>query len=294
MGGYRLPEPTGGQGHFTFPADQSYIHRYPITVVDASNATMNGQALGAEQQSALAQATGGINVMYEVADVATAVREDGAITVTGRLQFGNGDAPPPVVLYSYRLEGTAVDTEGQPVEGMTVGTNSPEFRWTFSQPTDAQGEYTSLLWPTDPGAFNVLLIDNDKYYPLPDGEKVRFPLYASARLDVTLDRSTDTISVTEPVTIPGHIFDALLVGVLQDGAPVKPVSMTWPTEQGRFQIVLPASSAGKTLTWWQWETNFFSAAAADPGGPVNLSEWPTVLGPHTPRGMAKLELPARP
>lgn len=292
VGGYRVPEPTDEQGRFSFPADHSIIQRYPVQVVDAANATVNGSTLSEAQQAALTQAQGGINVSYVVTEVQTSVRADGAISVTGAVQFDDGTTPPPVVLYSYRLTGTVQDTSGQPVEGMLVGVNSQEFRWTFSEPTDAQGNYTSLYWPTDPRPFNVLLIQGNEDYPIAHGQRVLFPLYNSAGMDVTLDRSAGAITVTKPALIDGRIYDALLVGLLHDGEPVQPISATWPmTDSGQFTMVLPADLAGQTVAWWQWETNYFAAIPAEPGGQIDLSEWPESLPPRVPRGFAAVTLP---
>jgi hypothetical protein len=291
VGGYRLPTPTDAQGQFTFPADHTLVRRLPITVSDASNATVSGKALTADQQAALEQAEGSINVHFVVTDVMTSTNADGNIVLSGTVQFTNGQPPPPVVLYSYQLTGTVTDNTGKPIEGVIVGTRTPEFRWSLSEPTDSQGNYTSLYWPTDPTPFSVLLVENDDAYPVAGNRPIRFPLYKSARMDVTLDRDSGTITVTEPISVEGLIYDGLLVGVMQDGAPVRPISVTWPDEQGHFQMVLPAALTGQTVEWWQQSGDYFATIAAEPGGEISLGEWPTELDATTPRGFGSVMLP---
>jgi hypothetical protein len=291
VGGYRLPALTDAQGHFTFPADHTLVRRLPITVSDASNATVSGKALTADQQTALEQAEGGINVHFAVTDVMTSTNADGNLVLSGTVQFTNGQPPPPVVLYSYQLTGTVTDSTGKPLAGVIVGTRTPEFRWSLSEPSGPQGSYTSLYWPTDPTPYSVLLIENDNAFPVEGNRAIRFPLYQSARMDITLDRDSGTITVTEPISVEGLIYDGLLVGVMQDGAPVRPISVTWPDAQGHFQMVLPAALKGQTVEWWQHDGDYFSTIPAKPGGEISLGEWPTKLETTTPRGFGRVTLP---
>ncbi|MCB0061709.1 MAG: hypothetical protein KDE19_06325, partial [Caldilineaceae bacterium] len=74
VAGYRLPNATDGEGHFTFPADHTVVRRYPVAVTDTSNATINGAPLNEPQQEALAAAQGGINVHYAIGNLMTAVQ----------------------------------------------------------------------------------------------------------------------------------------------------------------------------------------------------------------------------
>ena len=49
---------------------------------------------------------------------------------------------------------------------------------------------------------------------------------------------------------------------------IKPVSEQWPDAHGNFSMVLPASTRGKTLHFWENRRQFFSRFPAKTGGPV--------------------------
>jgi hypothetical protein len=72
---------------------------------------------------------------------------------------------------------------------------------------------------------------------------------------------------------------------------IKPVSERWPDAQGNFSIVLPRSVRGKTIRLWENQRQFYSRAAAAPGGPVDLGSWPKQLAPAVSTGVATLALP---
>ena len=69
------------------------------------------------------------------------------------------------------------------------------------------------------------------------------------------------------------------------------VANRWPDAKGRFTIVLPASARGKTVRFWENQRQFFTRSPATPGGPVDLSTWPSQLGTVAPAGLASLTLP---
>jgi hypothetical protein len=56
-------------------------------------------------------------------------------------------------------------------------------------------------------------------------------------------------------------------------------------------MVLPASTRGKTLHFWENRRQFFSHFAAASGGPVDLASWPTALGTAAPADLATLAVP---
>lgn len=293
VGGFRLPTPTDAQGRFVFPVDRNVVKRYPVKVADAESAAIRGNALSAEQRSALVAAEGGIVVHYAVQDVSTAVRPDGAIAVSGTLSFAGGEPPPVLGLYAFRLEGTVKDTAGKPVQGVLV-TGKVEDRWMVSDPTDADGHYRAIFWPTpnDP-SMEIAVYDGDSGYPVQGGGQVTFEPLKSARMDLTLDRATGTLRAPQPQAVDGAVYDALLAGVAQNGQPVKPVDATWPDAEGHFSMVLPATLAGQRLDWWQTETYYFASGPATPGSPIDLTEWPTALGPRVGWGFGSVDLAAK-
>ena len=80
------------------------------------------------------------------------------------------------------------------------------------------------------------------------------------------------------------------IGVSAGTGVVRPISATWPDVQGRFQLILPASVAGKTLRFWQSDFQTYQTNAVTPGGPVDLKAWPTAL---SPRVAARHRVPPR-
>ena len=68
----------------------------------------------------------------------------------------------------------------------------------------------------------------------------------------------------------------------------RPVSARWPDGGGRFTLVLPPSARGKTLRFWESDFQAFSRVVATPGGPVDLTGWPTGLSPRVARDVAFL------
>jgi len=55
--------------------------------------------------------------------------------------------------------------------------------------------------------------------------------------------------------------------------------------------ILASASFDKTIRFWENQRQFFTRVAARPGGPVDLSTWPTQLGKASPAGLASLTLP---
>ena len=81
------------------------------------------------------------------------------------------------------------------------------------------------------------------------------------------------------------------IGVVGKGGPIKPLSATWPSSDGRFRLVLPASAAGTQVYFWQSASQFYSKATARPGGPVDLGIYPSSLPLSAPQALASLRLP---
>ncbi len=293
VGGYRLVQPTDAQGGFVFPVDRNVVQRYPVRVVDAGKATAGGKTLSADQRDALLAAAGGIDVHYDVRDVSTALRPDGTVAVSGTLAYEGGGAPVPVELYAFRLAGTVRDAAGKPVQGVLV-TTKVEDRWSVSNPTDADGHYNSMFWPTAEAAdMRVAVYEGNRAYGVQGGRKVTFTPLRSSRMDLTLDRASGTLVAPQPQPVDGVVYDALLAGVAQDGKPVKPLAATWPDEKGRFTMILPASMAGQRVTWWESQGFYFSTGAGKPGSELDLAEWPVELGPRVAQGFGSIQLPAK-
>ncbi len=205
--------------------------------------------------------------------------------IDGRLSYGAGKAPSPVGLYSYLLKGTVTYADGRPVKDavVTTRTNDRGF-WTFSLPTGPSGKYSAFLVASDlagsdPVPMTVGVAVGKDAYAQPLDEFVDFPALKSASLDIKLPAAAGGAlvkSTLNPQAIPGAIYQGLLVGVVGKGRPIRPVSATWPDEKGRFEIVLPSSARGLTVKFWETDRQFFSTAAAKPGGTVNLKVYPVV------------------
>jgi len=290
VAGYVVPQLTDANGTFTFPADRNSVRRYPVRVVDVSQAKAGANALTSQQQDALKAAEGSIEVHYAIQNVKVTKQSDGSFAVSGTVSFANNDAPPPVVLFAFRLQGMVTDANGKPVTDATVVIRSPGRDWAASRKTDQNGRYSTFFWPTADEGWRVIVVRGDQVYQAPDNTTYTFPALSSASFDVKLNADGSTFTANQPKAIAGIIYDGVLVGVAANGNPVKPISATWPDERGQFSLVLPGSLAGQTVSWWEQPGAYFSPAEAKPGGSVDLTEYPTTLAPNVPSHFATLAL----
>jgi hypothetical protein len=291
---------TGNDGAFTYPVDVTLAHRKIAKIVGVDRATIGGKALSAAQKAAVLGATGGISVGYAIADLSAKAGSDGNVTVTGRLTYGNKLAPEAVGLYSYLLKGKITYADGRPAKGavVTTRTNDRQF-WTYSTAAGANGVYTSFLVAADeagddPVPMTVGVAVGQDSYAEPVGDFIGFDRLKSASLDIQLPAAAGAAlpkSSLNPQAIPGAIYQGLLVGVYSRGRIVKPVSATWPDENGRFQLVLPASAKGQTVKFWEADRQWFTTSAPKPGGPVDPAVYPSAIPTNSPQGTATLKIP---
>ena len=133
-------------------------------------------------------------------------------------------------------------------------------------------------------------LGDDTWEISPD-QVVFFDKLKSATLDLQVPPPGFPLVPDTPRAVPGAVFEGLLVGVTVDGEPVKPVSARWADADGRFEIVLPSSVAGKTARFWQSRLRAFSRTEARPGGEVDVDYWPESIPEDAPRDLEELELP---
>jgi hypothetical protein len=296
--GYRIPEPTGADGSFTYPVDATVPIRHTATVVDVSNATVDGYRLSPEETQAVEQASGAFETTWSLTGVQAERRPDGTVRITGKVGFADGSPPPPVVLTSYRLTGTIRSADGKPVEGaiVSVRTLDRDF-WTFSEPSDADGRYSSDFSASDrlgsdPAPFTVRVSIGDSAVSYLPGEYVLFTRLQSARMDIVLPPDGYAPALPAPVVEPGSMVEGVLVGATSaDGESIKPVEARWPAEDGTFELVLPASASGTTVSLWTTTMEVFSRTEPAPGGPIDVDAWPARLGPEVPRDVVQVDLP---
>lgn len=298
IGGWVDPRPTDAHGAFTYLADTSAAERHVATVVGVAHATVGGHPLSAAQRSALLGRTGGISVAYPVTGV-SAHASGGDVVVTGKLGDSGGNAPPPVVLYSYELRGVVTNASGQPVAGavVTTRTNDRQY-WTQSRPSGANGHYASFLVAADqegdsPVPMTVGVAVGNTSYAEPFGDFVNFAHLKSATLNIQLPSGTSLPKASiNPTAVAGAIYQGIVVGVVAGrGGIIRPVSESWPDNGGHFRIVLPSSAKGKTVTFWESQAQFFTASNAKPGGALDLSIYPTSLPTDAPQNIATVKLP---
>jgi hypothetical protein len=197
------------------------------------------------------------------------------------------------VLFTYRLSGTITDASGRPVAGATVVTRTQDRDfWTFSQPSDAAGHYTSFFTASDergvnPVPLTVQVASGSVSYASPVNRNVNFTALRSATMNVQLPASpTGVLALPAATSFPGAVYEGTLVGVSGPGGVIKPVRATWPDAHGRFTLVLPGSARGKPLRVWENYSTFFQTHNAVPGGPIDLSAWPTIPPGDQPQGLA--------
>jgi alcohol dehydrogenase (cytochrome c) len=293
---YVVPGVTDSAGRFRYRADVTIPRRHIVAVVAAARARVHGRRLTEGERAAVLRANGGISSAYRLRDVRVKRLANGTVLVTGRATFARGTPFPPVVLFTYRLSGKITDSDGKPVEGASVVTRTLDRNfWTFSEPSDAQGNYRSFFTASDqteadPVPMNVQVALGDTSYAFATGKSVSFKRLRSATMDIRLPAS-GALAVPETTSYVGGVYDGLLIGVARADHTVRPLSATWPDGQGRFRLVLPASVRGKSVAFWMDQRQTFSRAAAGPGLPVTPGIFPSTPRPQAPQGLLRIRLP---
>jgi alcohol dehydrogenase (cytochrome c) len=296
--GYVIPSATKKNGTFVYPVDITVAGRHVARVTGTAEATIGGRPLTAAQRSAVQGLQAGFSVGYRLTGLKAHKQPNSTVLVTGRVQTADGGGPPPVVLYTYQLSGTVTDSTGKPVQGAIVVTRTADRDfWTFSSPSNAQGHYSSFFAASDeqgadPVPLAVQVAVGQLSYGGAQGTNFNFKRLHSATLDVQLPKATTAaLPAATPTSYAGAVYEGLVVGVNIGGHVIKPVSERWPDAHGNFSMVLPASTRGKTLHFWENRRQFFSHFAATSGGPVDLASWPTALGSSVPADLATLAVP---
>jgi PQQ-dependent dehydrogenase (methanol/ethanol family) len=294
---YLLPQTTGPDGGFSYPADYTLARRHVVHVAGAATARVGGRRLSAADRAAVLRAGSAFNVAYAVSNLRARTGKGGTIVVTGRLHNATNVAPPPVVLYTYRLSGRITDANGNPVSGAFVVTRTQDRNfWTFSQPSDANGVYHSYYTASDQGGENPVPLSmqialGKVSYGAPLGVTVKFTALRSASVDFKLPATPGGSPVPSAVTTtPGAIYEGTLVGVQGSKGVIVPVGGNWPDRNGNFRLVLPASAKGQRVSIFEDNRQVVAVSAA-PGGPVEKGAWPHGLGQTVPQRLAAITLP---
>ncbi len=297
---FLLPQATDAQGRFRYRADVTTARRHPISVASTDKATVGGRRLSEAQAASLRAARGGFSVGYKLSNIVAKRIGGGKVLVTGRVTGPNGTPPPPVTLFTYRLTGTITDSTGKPITGAVVVSRTADRSfWTFSEPSDGDGHYTSFFTASDqlgadPVPLAVGVASGDISYGGTVGQNVNFRALRSANLDIKLPATaTGQMTFSEATSQPGAVYDGLLVGVAfgDKNATVKPVSATWPDAKGNFRLVLPASAAGKRVSFWMDRRPVFSRAPAAPGKSASPGLFPSAPRNQAPQQLVAIRLP---
>ena len=292
---YLVPQATDENGGFYFPLDITRPQRAIARVADASEAQIDGGAASEDEQRELEAATGSLAVRFKLSELEAEPVAEG-IRVTGRASYDDGSPPAAVVLYAYQLTGNIVDENGEPLGGAIISTRSIDLElWSFSSPSEPDGTYRSFFLPSgddvDKVGFTMRVAVGDDTWEVAPDQVVFFDKLKSATLELQIPPQGFPLVPDTPQAVPGAVFEGLLVGVTVDGDPVKPISAKWPDSDGRFEIVLPSSVAGKTARFWQSRLRAFSRTEARPGGEVDVDYWPDSIPVNAPRDLDALELP---
>lgn len=295
---YVLPRATGADGRFTAPVDVTVARRHLVKVADLTRARVGGRPLTAAERASARAATGGFTVAYRIDGLKASSGKSGNVVVTGRIATRGGFAPAGVSLFTYRLSGRITGADGRPVAGATVVTRTVERDfWTFSEPSDANGNYTSFFAASDstqqdPVPLSVQVALGPVSYSSGLIATVKFKRLRSARMDIQMPaRVGAVLPLPTATSYEGAIYQGLLVGASAGGRVVKPVAAQWPDAKGTFRLVLPASVRGKTVRLWQSSFQAFATFPAKPGGAVDLRTWPVGLSPRVSTGTASVQLP---
>jgi PQQ-dependent dehydrogenase (methanol/ethanol family) len=294
---YQVPQATNKQGSFSYGIDDTVAGRHAVRVAGLAHATIDGKPLDAAQKRAVSAAAGGFSSAYAIRGVKSSVQHNGDILVTGSVTDSSGAAPPTVRLLSYELTGTITNAAGQPVAGAVVITRTQDRDfWTRSNPSNANGVYTSFFTASDETTDNPVLISVGVAYGTTSyggntGTNINFARLQSSQLNIQLGASTG-YTISPPVPFGTAIYAGLLVGVASDETVVKPLSESWPDRKGRFSMLLPSSARGRTLNFFEEQRQVLSLPA-QPGGQVDLTTWPKYLTAQFPRGLNVLAVPKR-
>ena len=294
--GYRLQRPTDSSGTFRYLLDDTIAHRAAAIVTGVAHASVGGRPLAAPQAESLLGASAGFSVGYAVTGLSARTLKNGDVLVSGRIADANGQAPPAVALYTYELSGTITNATGQPVEGAVVVTRTQDRDfWTFSSPSNSSGQYSSFFTASDemganPVQLSVGVASGTTAFGGNIGVVVPFESLHSSTLSIQLGSGT-SMTPEKATAYAGAIYEGVAVGVSGPGGVIKPVSARWPNTKGMFSLVLPASARAKTVQFWENDRQTFSRTAAAPGGPMDVSMWPSQLSSAVPRGLAFLTLP---
>src|SRR5215475_1224141 len=95
-------------------------------------------------------ASGGFASAYAISGLHAHVLKNGSVLVTGHAMDAVHHGPPGVHLLTYVLSGRVTDAQGNPVKGAIVVTRTQDRNyWTRSNPTNAQGYYSSFFPASD-------------------------------------------------------------------------------------------------------------------------------------------------
>jgi alcohol dehydrogenase (cytochrome c) len=294
---YQVPQATNKQGGFSYDIDDTVAGRHAVHVAGLRHATIGGKPLGVTQKRAVAAATGGFSSAFAINGVKASVQHNGDVLVTGSVTDSSGAAPPTVRLVSYDLTGRITNAAGQPVAGAVVITRTQDRDyWTRSNPSNANGVYSSFFTASDETTDNPVLIsvgvaDGSTSYGGISGTNIDFARLKSSQLNIQLGAGT-AYTISPPVPFGTAIYSGLLVGVASGENVVKPLSESWPDGKGRFSMLLPAKARGRTLQFFEEQRQVLSSPA-QPGGQVDLASWPKYLTAKFPRGLNTLAVPRR-
>jgi len=168
--------------------------------------------------------------------------------------------------------------------------------WTFSSATDQNGHYSSFFAASDETAADpVPLAVGVAYggvsYGGTLGTNAPFDRLHSSSMNIQLGKRRQVHDQQAGLVSRRRGIRASWSGVSGPGRGDQAgVANRWPDAQGHFTIVLPRSARGKVIRFWENQRQFFTRSPAAPGGPVDLSTWPTQLGTAAPAGLASLTL----
>lgn len=294
---YVVPGTTDSNGGFYYTIDATVPQRATVTVADGSAAKIEGTELSSEQRARLERAQGSFTVRFKLSNLQAERLPNGTVRVSGTAAYDTGKPPPPVVLFAYQLSGTIRDAGGKLVTEAIVATRTVDLEiWSFSPPSAPDGTYRSFFYPSgdEPGkiGLTVRVALGDETWELAPNEVVFFPKLKSAIMDVNLAPEGFPLPLPDaPRAVPGAVYEGLLVGVEANGKLVRPIAARWVDDRGHFDLLLPASLAGKTVSFWESQLYAYSRVPARPGGPIDSDYWPTTFPERAPRDLATLTLP---
>lgn len=261
---------TDENGTFEMLVDRSIPQSMPLQILNADQATVEGNALGSPIKEALKSSVNHIDIYYpiQVTEVKTDPANPDQVEVHANAVVAEGQTFPRTTLDKYAIQGVVKDAKGNPVEGAMVSFIRDKGEgWSRSEPANDKGEYRLYYFPEDDEDLYLSVHVGDVQYTLPEGRVYRFPEETSVNTDITLPETGTTI-IDQPPTLvskplKGALYWAQAIGLSVDASVSYTISL--PQADGSFVLKISKVEWDKSPSFYQTAMRHFADTAIKAG-----------------------------